>query len=379
MIKQTMTPAERVQAAIGLKVPDRVPVIPLVMQFALQNCGVPQAEAYKDPLKARQALIDTFDALGKYDAVIGSNMLWPRSSWRISAAPTRMRFPGKDGVPEDAPIQAIEQEIMTAEDYDTIIAKGWNGFCEEFLPRVTGKPLEKIDALQKLIMKISLDDAKVWEERGVWVLGGATVWSCTMILSICRTLTQFTLDLHRRPDKVQAAIEAMVPDLIQNVIDDIKVTGNPWVFFPLERGSAFYYPVRIFERFELPYLKKMVEAFAQQGFMNILHFDTDWTLNLPYLRELPKGKSICQFDGTTDIFKAKEVLGDHMCLMGDVPASLLTLGTPGEVAAYCEKLIDKVGKGGGFILSTGCECPVDAKFENVKAMIDTARNHLPAS
>jgi len=379
VIKQTMTPAERVQAAIDLKVPDRVPVVPLIMQFALQSQGVPQAEAYKDPLKARQALMDTFDALGKYDAVIGANLLWPRSSWRISAAPTRMRFPGKGGVPEDVPIQAIEQEIMTADDYDTIIAKGWNGFCEEFLPRVTGRPLEKIDALQKLIMKISLDDAKVWEERGVWVLGGATVWSCTMILSICRTLTQFTLDLHRRPDKVQAAIEAMVPDLIQNVIDDIKVTGNPWVFFPLERGSAFYYPVRIFERFELPYLKKMVEAFTEQGFMSILHFDTDWTLNLPYLKELPKGKSICQFDSTTDIFKAKEVLGDHMCLMGDVPAALLTLGTPEEVAAYCEKLIDRVGKGGGFILSTGCECPVDAKFQNVKAMIDTARNHLPAS
>ncbi|MBM3176286.1 MAG: uroporphyrinogen-III decarboxylase [Chloroflexi bacterium] len=377
MSKETMMPAERVQAAIDLKVPDKVPVVPLIMQFALQYQGIPQAEAYKDPLKARQALIDTYDALGKYDAAIGANLLWPRSSWRISAAPTRMRFPGRGGVAEDAPIQAIEQEIMTAEDYDTIIAKGWNGFCEEFLPRVTGRPLEKIDALQKLIMKLSLDDARAWEEHGVWVLGGATVWSCTMILSICRTLTQFTLDLHRQPDKVQAAIEAMVPDLIQNVIDDIKVSGNPWVFFPLERGSAFYYPVRIFERFELPYLKKMVEAFAEQGFMSILHFDTDWTLNLPYLKELPKGKSICQFDGTTNIFKAKEVLGDHMCLMGDVPASLLTLGTPEEVAAYCEKLIDRVGKGGGFILSTGCECPVDAKFENVKAMIDTARTHLP--
>jgi uroporphyrinogen-III decarboxylase len=169
----------------------------------------------------------------------------------------------------------------------------------------------------------------------------------------------------------------MVPDLIQNVIDDIKVTGNPSVFFPLERGSAFYYPVRIFERFELPYLKKMVEAFAQQGFMSILHFDTDWTLNLPYLRELPRGKSICQFDSTTDIFKAKEILCGHMCLMGDVPASLLTLGTPEEVTAYCEKLIDRVGKGGGFILSTGCECPVDAKFENVKTMIDTAKTYLP--
>jgi len=373
-----MVSVERVKAAINLEVPDRVPVIPLIMQFALQYQNVPQAEAYRNPLRARQALTDTFDALGRYDAVIGANLLWPRSSWRTSAAPTRMRFPGKSGVPEDVPIQAIEQEIMTVGDYDTIISKGWNGFCQEFLPRVNGRPLEKVDALQKLILQISLEDARAWEERGVWVLGGATTWSPVMILSICRTLTQFTLDLHRRPDTVEAVIQAMVPDMIQNVIDDIAATGNPWVFFPLERGSAFYYPVRIFERFEFPYLKRMVDSFAGQGFMTILHFDTDWTLNLPYLKQLPKAKCICQLDGTTNMFNAKEVIGDHMCLMGDVPASLLTLGTIEEVIAYCEKLIDVVGKGGGFILSTGCECPVDAKFENVKAMIDTARNHLPA-
>jgi uroporphyrinogen-III decarboxylase len=41
------------------------------------------------------------------------------------------------------------------------------------------------------------------------------------------------------------------------------------------------------------------------------------------------------------------------------------------------KLIDVVGEGNGFILSTGCDCPVDAKFENVKAMIDTGKSYHP--
>ena len=43
------------------------------------------------------------------------------------------------------------------------------------------------------------------------------------------------------------------------------------------------------------------------------------------------------------------------------------------MAAYCRKLIDIVGRDGGFILSNGCTCPVDAKLENVKAMIETAK------
>jgi uroporphyrinogen-III decarboxylase len=64
-----------------------------------------------------------------------------------------------------------------------------------------------------------------------------------------------------------------------------------------------------------------------------------------------------------------------MCISGDVPASLLTLGTPDDVRDYCQKIIDKVGKGGGFMLTTGCECPVDAKFENVKMMINVAKTY----
>jgi uroporphyrinogen-III decarboxylase len=93
------------------------------------------------------------------------------------------------------------------------------------------------------------------------------------------------------------------------------------------------------------------------------------------LKQLPKSKCVADLDSTTDIFKAKEILDGHMCISGDVPASLLSLGTPEDVREYCQRLIDEVGRGGGFFLSTGCECPVDAKFENVMMMIDTAKSY----
>ena len=80
-------------------------------------------------------------------------------------------------------------------------------------------------------------------------------------------------------------------------------------------------------------------------------------------------------DSTSDIFKAKEILGDHMCIMGDVPASLSTLGTIEEMDAYCKRLIEVVGKGGGFILGTGCAVPPDTKLENFKAMINSAKKY----
>jgi len=48
------------------------------------------------------------------------------------------------------------------------------------------------------------------------------------------------------------------------------------------------------------------------------------------------------------------------------------------VEGYCKRLIDVVGEGGGFILGVGCTVPVDAKFENLKVMIDTAKNYAPS-
>ena len=104
----------------------------------------------------------------------------------------------------------------------------------------------------------------------------------------------------------------------------------------------------------------------------VLIFDANWNRDLERLREFPKAKCILSLDSKTDIFLAKKVLGDHMCIMGDVPPALLSLGTPGEVTAYCKRLINEVGPG-GFILSSGCDVPFDAKYENVKAMVESVQ------
>ena len=73
----------------------------------------------------------------------------------------------------------------------------------------------------------------------------------------------------------------------------------------------------------------------------------------------------------TDIRKFKEVAGDHMAMMGDVPASLLTLGTPDEVRQYVRDLIE-LFEGNGLLLCPGCDAPINAKPENMEAMVAAA-------
>ena len=68
-----------------------------------------------------------------------------------------------------------------------------------------------------------------------------------------------------------------------------------------------------------------------------------------------------------------------MCLKGDVPAQMLAFGEVGEVEDYCEKLINTVGKGGGFILGSGCEVPVGTPRGNLEAAVRMARAHRYSS
>lgn len=78
-------------------------------------------------------------------------------------------------------------------------------------------------------------------------------------------------------------------------------------------------------------------------------------------------------DERTDIFKAKEILGDHMCIQGNLKPSLFTLGTPAMVEKQTKEIIDKCAEGGG--LFVGSEIPDNAKLENVKTMIDTCKTY----
>ena len=91
--------------------------------------------------------------------------------------------------------------------------------------------------------------------------------------------------------------------------------------------------------------------------------------------ELPKGKVVCHFEHM-DMKRAKEVLGNHCCIMGNVPSSLLQVASAGEVEEFCKNLIKVAGKGGGFIMSNASSID-DAKPENVKAMCDSVKKFHP--
>jgi len=373
MINETMTKEERYQAAISLDHVDRHPVFPILITTAPRLYGIKQAEAWQDHNVAREAILRCFEEFG-YDYGSKPNYYYPMLPGKMCSAPVRNLIPGKQ-LGEDDLYQIDERVLFSRDDYDKIIALGWNGFWDEHYEKVSRKTMEQFSMMQSISNQLYVDDMKICEERGMPIFLGVAVDSVVMAFSLSRTLTEFTKDLYEVPDKVEAAIKASCDDLISNAIQVCKNNDKNVAFIVLERGSGFFYRLEIFERFEWPFLKRYVDAFVSEDIVPWLHFDTDWGINLPYLTKLPKGKCVCDLDSTTDIFKAKEILKGHMCISGDIPASLLTVGKPEDVEEYCKRLIDEVGEGGGFMLTTGCECPIDAKPENIRAMVETGKSY----
>jgi len=373
MINETMTIEERMQAAVALEPVDRHPVFPILVTAAPRLYGRTQAEAWADHNVARDCLIRCYKEYG-YDYGSKPNYYWPMLPGKHCAAPVRNLIPGKH-LAEDDLYQIDERVLFEREDYDKIAALGWNGFWDEHYEKISRKSLEKFTMMQRMSNDLYVEDMKICAEQGMPIFLGVAVDSVMMSFSLARTLMEFTRDLYEVPDKVEAAMKASCDDIIANAIQICKNNGNNLAFTVMERSSGFYYRLPIFERFEWPFLRRYVDAFVSEGITPWLHFDTDYGLNLPHLKQLPKGKCICDLDGTTDIFKAKEILKGHMCISGDVPAALLSLGKPEEVEEYCKRLIDEVGDGGGFMLTTGCECPIDVKPENLRAMVETGKSY----
>jgi hypothetical protein len=363
-LDHVLTAEERVKAAIALQKTDRVPLGHSIDSFAAKYAGITQEQWWFDHEKANEALIKTFRDLGPWDTSVlfapGHHLAFALS------APMRVKLPGRD-LPPDTPMQFDESEIMTPEDYDSIIEQGYEAFLEVFFPRLGINPAI-IPEARAAIARHSVEDAKTWRAMGVHVLCGTKLRLPYDWFAYARSLKCFLLDLFKRPAKVTEAMDIALASMLDDLQAKLSGLDSNGIFVPMARGSATFVSPKQFERFCLPWLKTAVETLVAWGCTPVLHCDANWTPLLPLFRELPARRCILQLDEQTDIHKAKEVLGDHMCIHGNVSPSLLCLGSAADVEQHCRHLVETIGQGGGFILGPACTMPMATKPDNVQAM-----------
>ncbi len=397
----------RLKDAIQLKVPDRVPVYPSVSFFPAYYSGVTPQEAMYDYDKLTMAwkkYVLDFEP----DTYLGSSTPGPGKAFEILDYKS-YKWPGH-GTSPDTPYQCVEAEYMKAEDYDALIQDPSDFWTRVHLPRICGAlaPLVKLAFVTNVVempftgaylVPYGMPDVrgafeallKAGQEALRWdtavaacdkavmasgfpiFIGGATVAPFDALGDTLRGTQGIMLDMYRRPDKLLEAVEKIAPLMIRTGVRGARAAGNPLVFIPLHKGAEGFMSNEQYKTFYWPTLKKVILGLIDEGLVPFLFAEGTYNARLEIIRDLPKGKTVWMFD-TTDMARAKEILGDTACISGNVPAALLSTGTPEEVQDYCRKLIDVVGKDGGFILTNGAEID-EAKPENVRTMIEFTKEY----
>ena len=385
MSARPMTSEERLLAAIRCELPDRVPVAPMIYYFAAFYAGITVHELWSDWRRYEMAIQKCFHELGPWDIYYN---ICPVSPTAYQACLLmKVKYPGVD-LAADNICQFDEYEMMQPEDYDWILSYAGPEFklftdhtlhiLAKFMPEYAAQDWK---AGARLLWKIAENflrwrlHFRWWKAQGVAVLSGSMSESPFDQFSMSRSMQPFTFDLVDRPEKVKAAARRLARSFARTHLGLTRLSGIPRMLLYVHRSSADFISPKIFAEISLPALQEICEILVAAGVTPILHCDGNWNPMLKHLRRLPARKCIIQFDGPTDMFRAKQEIGDMHCLFGDVQAYDLVMASPARIDEYCHRLIEEVGRGGGFILAAGCEIPPNAKPENVRALIEAPRKY----
>ena len=138
--------------------------------------------------------------------------------------------------------------------------------------------------------------------------------------------------------------------------------------------NPFFRPDQ-FEEFIVPYLKAGIEEYRKLGYYSIKHTDGNV---MPILKQIAdcKPDAIHSLDpqGGVSIPEVRRIVGDDICLIGNVNCGLLQTGTEEEMRADVLRALNQgMANGRGYIFSTSNCVYTGLPLERYEAMIDLWR------
>ena len=394
---------QRLKDAVQLKTPDRVPVSIGLNYFPAKLTGTTTWAAYYDFSNWKQAYIKAAQYCEPDRLLVVLN----QSGNVLEALDAKqIRWPGR-GVSRYHTHQFVEGEYMKEDEYDLFLNDTSDFLVRRYLPRVYGilAPTGKLPPLNALITMLPFNNLADPEfvamlENLLRIAKEAVQWQ-TETSSLVRELTEMgyfcrnapfmasapfdivsdflrgmrgtMLDMYRRRDKLLQSCEMMCRIQLEKIAQLPQATEFIPAFIPLHRGAHGFMSLKQFEIFYWPYLLKVINALVEKGYTPDLFFEGDYNSRLEYLAQMPKGKVIARFD-QIDMARAKEILGGKICIAGNMPVSLLQVGTIDDVKKKCKELIDTAGKDGGYIMAPASALD-EVNPENLKAMIEFTKEY----
>ena len=391
---------------IKIEEPDRVPVMLPTAFFPAYYAGSTLKKVMYDYDALRRAWLRFLNDF-ELDTFDGQSLVLPGKM--LDSIDHKLHlWPGHGLADNISSYQYIEGEYMKPEEYDAFIKDPSDFLLRTFLPRSVGAfrgfqklgPLTpfvgipvfyitqfgdpEVYAAVQTLLDAALEGVK-WRaavmdiSRAAREAGVPSVWGAMsgapydLIGDVLRGTKGIMMDMYQRPDKLQEAMERIIPIIIDEAIGAANASGCPVVFMPLHKGTGGFMSSKQFETFYWPTLKKVMMGLIDEGLVPMPFAEGDYMPRLEIIKDMPKGKVIWHFE-VMDMAKAKKVLGNHACIAGNLPVSLLCTGTPNQVKEGCRRLIETCAPGGGYIL-TGSASINEGNPDNLRAMMEAAKEY----
>ncbi|AFM25312.1 uroporphyrinogen decarboxylase family protein [Desulfomonile tiedjei] len=334
-----MNSIERIKAAVNFQPPDRVPVIGQVFGHAAVLAGVPVGEYVRSgELLARcqiQALkrYDYDAVFALMDASVETEAAGSVLTYRADQYPIVRTYALSDGT---------DLERLSVPD-----------------PRRAGRMPDLLKALGIMRQEVG-DDVLVVG----CVVGPMTV--ATQLLGIEAAL-YLAVD---EPERFSRLLDYATEVALQFGISQIEAGAHlPLVFDP--SSSEAVIPYQFFRDMVLPRLQRVFQTFKQAGAVaNWLHIAGPTHGILPFYPQA--GVDIANIDCEVNLLDARSAL-PQTCLDGNIKCLDFVQANPDAIAAESSRLIGLFADRRGFILSSGCEIPLESRPENIAAMVAATR------
>lgn len=322
-----------------MKRTERVPVIPQVFGCAAIFNDVPLASYLQDGRLLAECQINTMEAYG-YDA-----------TFAMMDVNVEAEAMGADVVYREQDYPFIKNRFLDADQGTARL--------DVPDPQQDGRMPEMIEAIR--LMRRDIGDGTLVTSA---LLGPFTL-TC-QILGTERALYLLADDRPRFLDYLDFATSVAISYGSAQVKAGSHV---PIIFDPA--ASPAVLPPALFRELEVPPLAKLNQVLLGAGAAGTwLHVAGPTTNILPFFAEI--GVSVANFDYDVTPENAMRSL-PGTCLDGNVKSLSFCLGSPEEMREHCDQLQNIFADRGGFILSSGCEIPLEANPDCIRAMVESAR------
>jgi uroporphyrinogen decarboxylase len=168
-------------------------------------------------------------------------------------------------------------------------------------------------------------------------------------------MMDFVTKIAEKPDELKSESQRMIDKALENAI--IYKDNGVLDCFALCSDYCFntnpFLSPEMFNEFITPYLQQLVSGYKELGFYVIKH--TDGNI-MPILDQIASAKpdAIHSLDpqGNVDIAEVKKLIGEDICLIGNVNCGIMDTGTEAEIIESAKYALKHGMPGGGYIFST---------------------------